>query len=206
MAKKLKKRKSSILKNMNPDFVNKLSCIMGGVAKVQESKNEKKNKKSIGGRSNANGKETASKPKYPPLPPPLPAPIAKPTKKIKPETVETDIKPVIQEITTIPEKKHKQIEVYHPNTSVPIPINSGTRVENNTNINENYFDTMRDIVSLSYENNRYFLENGLKYIVDHREITKPLPQGELNKLSMSFNDMKCMAIGFFIGVLFSYVM
>ena len=30
MPKKLKKRKSQILQNMNPDFVNKLANIMGG--------------------------------------------------------------------------------------------------------------------------------------------------------------------------------
>ena len=68
MAKKLKRRKSSILKSMNPDFVNKLSCIMGGAAAAQEAKNNKNTKKSIGGRSNAGGKNTPSKPKYPPLP------------------------------------------------------------------------------------------------------------------------------------------
>ena len=30
MAKKLKRKKSKILQNMNPDFVNKLANIMGG--------------------------------------------------------------------------------------------------------------------------------------------------------------------------------
>ena len=38
MAKRLKRRKSSILKNMNPDFVNKLSNIMGGAARAQDAK------------------------------------------------------------------------------------------------------------------------------------------------------------------------
>ena len=94
MAKKLKRRKSSILKSMNPDFVNKLSCIMGGAAVAQEAKNNKNTKKSIGGRSNAGGKSTPSKPKYPPLPPPMPAPIAKPTEKPQVKIPVTPKKPV----------------------------------------------------------------------------------------------------------------
>ena len=40
MAKKLKRKKSKILQNMNPDFVNKLANIMGGrSASLKKQKN-----------------------------------------------------------------------------------------------------------------------------------------------------------------------
>jgi len=105
MAKRLKRRKSSILKNMNPDFVNKLSNIMGGAARAQDAKN----KKTIGGRSNAGGKATPSKPKYPPLPPPMPLPIPKPTVK-KPPKIETEPPKVDIKIDE-PKKEIKQTTV-----------------------------------------------------------------------------------------------
>ena len=130
--KKLKRRKSSILKNMNPDFVNKLSNIMGGAAKAQEAKNSKK---SIGGRSNAGGKATPSKPKYPPLPPPLPIPVPKPT--VKTHKPNTPVKPSI----TIPEPQLQIVSpvkniVKNESTSQNLVKNGGTHVENNRNIKE----------------------------------------------------------------------
>ena len=205
MAKKLKRRKSSILKSMNPDFVNKLSCIMGGAAVAQEAKNNKNTKKSIGGRSNAGGKDTPSKPKYPPLPPPMPIPLPKPTEKPKVKT------PKIEE-------KSNKIHIEEPKIETKIirsasngaHSESNTNVENNTNINTAYFDTIRDIVGLGYENNRYFLENGLKYIVQHREeISQPPPtvrKDEEPKFKITYGEIKNVAFGFFLGVLFSYIL
>jgi len=205
MAKKLKRRKSSILKSMNPDFVNKLSCIMGGAAVAQEAKNNKNTKKSIGGRSNAGGKDTPSKPKYPPLPPPMPIPLPKPTEKPKVKT------PKIEE-------KSNKIHIEEPKIETKIirsasngaHSESNTNVENNTNINTAYFDTIRDIVGLGYENNRYFLENGLKYIVQHREeISQPPPtvrKDEEPKFKITYGEIKNVAFGFILGVLFSYIL
>ena len=204
MAKKLKRRKSSILKSMNPDFVNKLSCIMGGAAVAQEAKNNKNTKKSIGGRSNAGGKDTPSKPKYPPLPPPLPIPLPKPTEKPKVKTPKN-------------EEKSNKIRIEEPKIETKIirsasngaHSESNTNVENNTNINTAYFDTIRDIVGLGYENNRYFLENGLKYIVQHREeISQPptVRKDEEPKFKITYGEIKNVAFGFFLGVLFSYIL
>ena len=216
MAKRLKRRKSSILKNMNPDFVNKLSNIMGGAARAQEAKNKPK---PIGGRSNAGGKATPSKPKYPPLPPPLPVPVAKPTKR--PAKIDTQPEPVKQEIKTIVEEvRVKPIpEIIKP----PPVINGGTHIENNKNINENYFGTMRDIVSLSYENNRFFLENGIRYIVEHREHThnqiqlhkntpretpvetvverQNVPEGMI-----AYSDLRNLAVSFLVGIVVGYLL
>ena len=222
MAKRLKRRKSSILKNMNPDFVNKLSNIMGGAARAQEAKNKPK---PIGGRSNAGGKATPSKPKYPPLPPPLPVPVAKPTKRpakidtqpesvIKPEPVKQEIKTVVEEVRvkSVP-------EIIKP----PPVINGGTHIENNKNINENYFGTMRDIVSLSYENNRFFLENGIRYIVEHREHTHnqiqlhkntpretPVKTGAepTNKPEgvIAYSDLRNLAVSFLVGIVVGYLL
>ena len=216
MAKRLKRRKSSILKNMNPDFVNKLSNIMGGAARAQEAKNKPK---PIGGRSNAGGKETPSKPKYPPLPPPLPVPVAKPTKR--PAKIDTQPEPVKQEIKTVVEEvRVKPIpEIIKP----PPVINGGTHIENNKNINENYFGTMRDIVSLSYENNRFFLENGIRYIVEHREHTHnqiqlhkntpretPVKTGAkpANKPEgmIAYSDLRNLAVSFLVGIVVGYLL
>ncbi len=215
MAKRLKRRKSSILKNMNPDFVNKLSNIMGGAARAQEAKNKPK---PIGGRSNAGGKATPSKPKYPPLPPPLPVPVAKPTKR--PAKIDTQPEPVKQEIKTVVEEvRVKPIpEIIKP----PPVINGGTHIENNKNINENYFGTMRDIVSLSYENNRYFLENGIRYIVEHREHTHNqiqlhnTPCGtpvktdveQVNKPEgmIAYSDLRNLAVSFLVGIVVGYLL
>ena len=214
MAKKLKRRKSSILKSMNPDFVNKLSCIMGGAAAAQEAKNNKNTKKSIGGRSNAGGKNTPSKPKYPPLPPPMPIPVPKPSK------VKKDVKPLTPPPPPIkiPEQISKNIE--EPLTSLPhkhglhnesnTNVEKNVNIENNTNINTDYFSTLRDIVGLSYENNKFFLENGLKYIVQHREeISQPPPtvrRDEEPRFKITYGEIKNVAFGFFLGVLFSYVL
>lgn len=222
MAKRLKRRKSSILKNMNPDFVNKLSNIMGGAARAQEAKNKPK---PIGGRSNAGGKDTPSKPKYPPLPPPLPVPVAKPTKRparidtqpeqaAKPEPVKHEIKTVVEEVRVKPVP-----EIIKP----PPVINGGTHIENNKNINENYFGTMRDIVSLSYENNRYFLENGIRYIVEHREHTHnqiqlhkntPLETPVKNDVEpankpegmIAYSDLRNLAVSFLVGIVVGYLL
>ena len=222
MAKRLKRRKSSILKNMNPDFVNKLSNIMGGAARAQEAKNKPK---PIGGRSNSGGKETPSKPKYPPLPPPLPVPVAKPTKRpakidtqpepmAKPEPVKQEIKTVVEEV---------RVKPIHEIIKPPPVINGGTHIENNKNINENYFGTMRDIVSLSYENNRYFLENGIRYIVEHREHThnqiqlhKNTPRETqiktvvepVNKPEgmIAYSDLRNLAVSFLVGIVVGYLL
>ena len=198
---------------MNPDFVNKLSNIMGGAARAQDAK------KTIGGRSNAGGKATPSKPKYPPLPPPLPVPVAKPTKR--PAKIETQPEPVKQEIKTVVEEvRVKPIpEIIKP----PPVINGGTHIENNKNINENYFGTMRDIVSLSYENNRFFLENGIRYIVEHREHThnqiqlhkntpretpvetvverQNVPEGMI-----AYSDLRNLAVSFLVGIVVGYLL
>tara|TARA_B100000902_G_scaffold393617_1_gene448214 strand:- start:408 stop:1058 length:651 start_codon:yes stop_codon:yes gene_type:complete len=216
MAKRLKRRKSSILKNMNPDFVNKLSNIMGGAARAQDAKN----KKTIGGRSNAGGKATPSKPKYPPLPPPLPVPVAKPTKRPAKINTEPATKPVKQEIKTIVEEV--RVKSVPEIIKTPPVINGGTHIENNKNINENYFGTMRDIVSLSYENNRYFLENGIRYIVEHREKTHEQIQKNtqyvettnetvverVNKPEgmIAYSELKNMAVSFLVGIVLGYLL
>ena len=59
--------------------------------------------------------------------------------------------------------KEKSIEAVRNSDVVK---NGGMVVENNRFINEHYFDTIRDIVQLGYENNKYFLEKSLEHIVD----------------------------------------
>ena len=224
--KKLKRRKSSILKNMNPDFVNKLSNIMGGAAKAQEAKNSKK---SIGGRSNAEGKATPSKPKYPPLPPPLPIPIPKPTKintkpetSVKPNITNQPPKPI--EITKNENVKNdicEEIPVREVRNS-DIVKNGGMVVENNRFINEHYFDTIRDIVQLGYENNKYFLEKSLEHIVDQssrlqsnnvnmvhcstKNDEKGSEKNDEPVFKIGFNELKCIAFGIVLSVALGYIL
>ena len=215
MAKRLKRRKSSILKNMNPDFVNKLSNIMGGAARAQDAKN----KKTIGGRSNAGGKATPSKPKYPPLPPPMPLPIPKPTIKKPPKIdtkVETNINMVPPKVDVKidePKKEIKPTTVVPTHSSVVVPSsigthvnnNSTTNVENNTNINENYFNTIKEIVNLGYENNKYFLENSLQFIVQNRNLEKR-ELDTTGHITISYNQIKNMLLFVFLGVSLGYLL
>lgn len=222
MAKRLKRRKSSILKNMNPDFVNKLSNIMGGAARAQDAKN----KKTIGGRSNAGGKATPSKPKYPPLPPPMPLPIPKPTIK-KPPKIETKVDTEVDtkvetKINMVPPKVDVKIDepkkeikptTVVPTHSVVVPSSSGTHVnnnsttnvENNTNINENYFNTIKEIVNLGYENNKYFLENSLQFIVQNRNLEKR-ELDTTGNITISYNQIKNMLLFVFLGVSLGYLL
>ncbi len=82
---------------------------------------------------------------------------------------------------------------------------------------------MRDIVSLSYENNRYFLENGIRYIVEHREHThnqiqlhKNTPRGTPVKIDVepvnkpegmiAYSDLRNLAVSFLVGIVVGYLL
>ena len=180
MAKKLKRKKSKILQNMNPDFVNKLANIMGGRSASLDRKNSS-------GSSTAKGtavttkKNPPKKKSYSSPPPLLPLPTVK--KQVEESTPLTLPKPV--EVSEMGEKSIKSQEVKIQNVTQG---NSRTGEENtwkktiniqNTDlVNESYFKTVKELLSMTYKNNG----EQVRYIVELNELLETKKQEDLKNM------------------------
>ena len=184
MAKKLKRKKSKILQNMNPDFVNKLVNIMGGRSASLDKKNSS-------GSSTAKGtavttkKNPPKKKSYSSPPPLLPLPtIKKQTEEPKPEP-EPEPKP---EPLEVPEKDNKSMKsqdvkiqnVTHGNnrTGEENTWKKTTSIQNTDLVNESYFKTVKELLSMTYKNNG----EQVRYIVELNELLETKKQEDLRNM------------------------
>mgnify|MGYP001462053608 CR=1 FL=1 len=147
MAKKLKRKKSKILQNMNPDFVNKLANIMGGRSASLDRKNSS-------GSSTAKGTAVTTK-KNPPKkksyssPPPL---LPLPTVKKQVEEPSPLTLPESVEVSEMGEKSIKSQEVKIQNVTQG---NSRTGEENTWKKTINIQNT--DLFEITSDSDELFL-------------------------------------------------
>ena len=157
MPKKLKKRKSQILQNMNPDFVNKLANIMGGRS---ASLNNKKSVSNTQGTAVTTKKNPKKKWKPTPPPPPL-LPLPKPASTEPESEVKIETKPIIEKIEekiVLPTKSETNdnveiIQDKEKNYGNEKLVEKNISIRNTEYINENYFITMKDVLEMTYKNN-----------------------------------------------------
>ena len=185
MPKKLKKRKSQILQNMNPDFVNKLANIMGGRS---ASLNNKKSVSNTQGTAVTTKKNPKKKWKPTPPPPPL-LPLPKPASSEPKPEVEIETKPIIEkteEKIVLPTKSETNdnveiIQDKEKNYGNEKIVKKNISIRNTEYINENYFITMKDVLEMTYKNNgdqvRCIMElNEFLESKKNNEIEKTIPK------------------------------
>ena len=180
MAKKLKRKKSKILQNMNPDFVNKLANIMGGRSASLDRKNSS-------GSSTAKGtavttkKNPPKKKSYSSPPPLLPLPTVKkqveePLPLTLPEPVEVqemDKKSIKTQEVKIQNVTQGNNRIGEENT-----WKKSTSIQNTDLVNESYFKTVKELLSMTYKNNG----EQVRYIVELNELLETRKQEDLRNM------------------------
>ena len=158
MAKKIKRKKSEILKNMDPSFVNKLSNIMGGRSLSLNKKNSSSSSSSASGTAVTTKRNP--KPKKVTIPPPtllpIPAPAPAPAPAPVPAPTSTPASTPAPAPIPAPAPAPAPIKLIKEESAQPInqKINIQEKnITNSTQVNESYFTTIKDILEMTYKNN-----------------------------------------------------
>ena len=180
MAKKLKRKKSKILQNMNPDFVNKLANIMGGRSASLKKKSE--------GSSTAKGtavttkKNPPKKKSYSSPPPLLPLPTIK--KQVKEPTTPL-VLPEPVKVQEIGEKLMKSQDVKIQNVTQENnrvgednTWKKSTSIQNTDLVNESYFKTIKELLSMTYKNNG----EQVQYLIKLNEMIETKKQKDFDNM------------------------
>lgn len=183
MAKKLKRKKSKILQNMNPDFVNKLANIMGGRSASLDRKNSS-GSSAAKGTAVTTKKNPPKKKSYSSPPPLLPLPTIKkqveePEPKPEPlEVPEKDEKLIKPKDVKLQEVKIQNVTQGNNRTGEENTWKKTTSIQNTDLVNESYFKTVKELLSMTYKNNG----EQVRYIVELNETLETKKQEDLKNM------------------------